>query len=127
MKKNSALFFSLSYAIVCITLFSTSSIAQTSAKKVIISKPTESQIAEGKALIAKSDCLACHKLDIKLVGPSYKDVAKKYPATEANYKILSQKIISGGKGNWGEIPMVAHANVTLTDAKKMVQYILSIK
>jgi cytochrome c len=127
MKKKSLLFSSLSYAIGCLIFSNTPVVGQTSEKKAIISKPTANQIAEGKVLIAKSDCLACHKLDIKLVGPAYKNVAKKYPATEANYKILSQKIISGGKGNWGEMPMVSHPNITLVEAKKMVQYILSLK
>lgn len=82
-------------------------------------------IDAGKALIAKSDCFACHKPDGKLVGPSYIDVAKKYPATEANITLLAGKIIKGGSGNWGQIPMAAHPKVTQVDAKKMVKFILS--
>lgn len=90
-------------------------------------KPSAATIEAGKVLISKSDCLACHKVDVKLLGPSYIDVAKKYPATEANYQLLSKKIIEGGSGVWGTIPMAPHANLAIADAKKMVQYILSLK
>jgi cytochrome c len=64
-------------------------------------KASAADIAAGKDLLAKSDCLACHKLDTKLVGPAYIDVAKKYPANEANYAKLSKKVIDGGSGVWG--------------------------
>ena len=84
-------------------------------------------IEEGKQLISKSDCVACHREDIKILGPSYLDIAKKYPATEANYKLLTKKIIEGGSGNWGTIPMSPHAKLAAADAKKMVQYILAVK
>lgn len=83
-------------------------------------------IEAGKLLISKSDCFACHKPDGKLVGPSYADVAKKYTATDANITLLSGKIIKGGSGTWGQIPMAAHPKVTQVDAKKMVKYILSL-
>lgn len=82
-------------------------------------------IEAGKALIAKSDCFACHKPDGKLVGPSYIEIAKKYAATDANVTLLSGKVIKGGSGNWGQIPMAAHPKVSQPDAKKMVKYILS--
>jgi cytochrome c len=83
-------------------------------------------IETGKLLISKSDCFACHKPDTKLVGPAYADIAKKYKATDANVTLLSGKVIKGGSGNWGQIPMAAHPQVTALDAKKMVKYILSI-
>ena len=82
---------------------------------------------DGKALIAASDCLACHKEKEKQVGPAYADVAKKYENNEKNVKMLAEKIIAGGQGNWGEIPMAAHPNVSQEDAEAMVKYILSIK
>lgn len=82
-------------------------------------------IAAGKALIAKSDCFACHKPDGKLVGPSYTDISKKYSPTDANVTLLAGKIIKGGSGNWGQIPMAAHPKITQLDAKKMVKFILS--
>lgn len=84
-------------------------------------------IEEGKQLVSKSDCLTCHKVDVKIVGPAYNDVAKKYPATEANYDILTKKVIAGGAGNWGQVPMSPHPALASADVKKMVEYILSLK
>lgn len=83
-------------------------------------------IESGKLLISKSDCFACHKPEGKLVGPSYADIAKKYTATDANVAMLAGKVIKGGTGVWGQIPMAAHPKVTQVDAKKMVKYILSL-
>jgi cytochrome c len=84
-------------------------------------------IAAGKGLIAKSDCLTCHKLDVKLVGPAYKDVAAKYPPTEDNYNLLIAKVMNGGSGTWGQVAMAPHPTLAAADVKKMVTYILSIK
>jgi cytochrome c len=89
-------------------------------------KPSASDLVIGKQALTKSDCLACHKVEGTLVGPSYTDVAKKYPATEANYDKLVQKVIAGGAGNWGSVPMSPHPSLAPTDVKKMVQYILSL-
>jgi len=94
---------------------------------VVDKKPSVAELAEGKELLKKSDCLTCHKEDQKVVGPAYKDVAKKYPATQANYEMLSKKVIAGGSGNWGAVPMAPHANLAEADVKKMVEYILSLK
>ena len=80
---------------------------------------------EGLALIKGTDCLSCHQTDQKLVGPSYHDVAAKY--SEADIDMLAQKIIDGGKGNWGEVPMTPHAGLSKDNAKLMVKYILSLK
>jgi cytochrome c len=85
------------------------------------------QTSDGEKLIAKSDCIGCHKLDKKLVGPSYLDIAKKYSSNEKNINYLSGKIIKGGSGVWGAIPMAAHASLTKGDAKSMASYILSLK
>lgn len=82
-------------------------------------------IAEGRRLIEASDCLTCHKDSGKLIGPAYDEVAKKYGEKDAN--VLVQKIIEGGSGNWGEIAMQPHADLSKEDAKKMVAYILSQK
>jgi len=90
-------------------------------------KPSAVTLEEGKQLLAKNDCLSCHKVDVKLVGPAYKDVAKKYPASAANYDLLSKKVIAGGSGVWGEVPMAPHPSVPPADVKKMIQYILSLK
>jgi cytochrome c len=82
---------------------------------------------DGKALIAASDCLTCHQEAAKVIGPAYVDVAKKYPNTPANVKMLAGKIIAGGTGVWGQIPMTAHPAVSQEDAEAMVSYILSLK
>jgi cytochrome c len=81
----------------------------------------------GKALIEASDCRTCHQDAQKVIGPAYQDVAAKYPNTPENVKMLAGKIIAGGKGNWGEIPMTPHPNVSQADAEAMVTYILSLK
>lgn len=81
--------------------------------------------AEGLALIKGADCLGCHKDDAKLVGPSYQEIAAKY--TEADIDKLADKIIAGGAGNWGQVPMTPHTGMSKENAKKMVEYILSLK
>jgi cytochrome c len=82
---------------------------------------------DGKALIAGSDCRTCHKDDSKLIGPAYQDVAKKYENNAKNVKMLAEKVLQGGQGNWGEIPMAGHPNLSVEDASAMVEYILSMK
>ena len=89
--------------------------------------PAGADVTKGKNLIAKSDCLACHQDKAKLVGPAYVDVANKYEATDANIAKLADKIIKGGAGAWGQIPMSPHPGVSQGDAKEMVKYILSLK
>lgn len=86
---------------------------------------TKTPEEEGKELIAGSDCLTCHKEDAKLIGPAYQDVAAKY--TEADIDMLADKIVNGGSGVWGDVPMAAHAGMDKENAKKMVKYILSLK
>ncbi len=82
---------------------------------------------KGIELIAKSDCLTCHKVSEKLTGPAYKDVAAKYANTEENVNLLASKIMKGGTGVWGAIPMTPHATLSEADAKQMVKYILLLK
>ena len=82
--------------------------------------------SKGKELIAQSDCLTCHKEQEKLIGPSYAEVAAKYEETEANITLLAGKIISGGQGVWGQVPMTPHPNVSEEQAEDMVKYILSL-
>lgn len=71
--------------------------------------------------------MSCHKLNIKFIGPSLSDIAAKYPAGEPNYNLLIKKIINGGRGVWGEVPMSHHPGLAQADVKKMVQYIHGIK
>ncbi|MBB6611877.1 cytochrome c class I [Pontibacter sp. Tf4] len=78
------------------------------------------------ALMAKSDCLACHKVEQKVVGPSYNDVAAKYEFNDKNVDYLAEKIIKGGSGVWGEIPMPPHADMKKEDAQNIARYVLSL-
>lgn len=80
-----------------------------------------------QALLNKNGCMACHAVDKKLVGPSYKDVANKYRGQSDAADNLAKKIRAGGSGVWGPIPMPAHPHVSETDAKKLAQWVLSIK
>jgi cytochrome c len=83
---------------------------------------------KGLDLIAKSDCLTCHKVDEKLTGPSYRDVANKYASfSDTIVTHLAGKIINGGKGVWGEVYMTPHAGLSQADAEAMVKYILLLK
>ncbi|MGV3505314.1 MAG: c-type cytochrome [Adhaeribacter sp.] len=81
---------------------------------------------KGKALMDKSDCNACHSVDNKIVGPSFKEIAKKYKGDKTAVTKLSDKIIKGGAGAWGEIPMAPHPQISTADAGEMVKYILSL-
>lgn len=89
--------------------------------------PPATAMPEGAGLIAKSDCNTCHTAESKIVGPSWKDIAAKYPANEANIAKLSDAIIKGGSGVWGAVPMPAHASLAKGDVDKMVSYILTGK
>lgn len=82
---------------------------------------------KGVELIAKSDCLTCHKTDTKIIGPAYKDVAAKYENTEANVNMLASKILKGGTGVWGQIPMTPHAALSEADAKALAKYVLLLR
>jgi cytochrome c len=84
------------------------------------------QIAEGEALVKASDCKTCHHPTNKIIGPAHIEVAKKYEFTEANVKLLADKILKGGQGVWGEIPMTAHVDLTQVNAEKMARYVLSL-
>lgn len=84
---------------------------------------------EDKALdlIGKSGCTTCHKINEKLTGPAYTDVAKKYENTPANVEMLVNKVIKGGAGNWGEVQMIPHPDLPKQDIETMVKYILSLR
>lgn len=80
----------------------------------------------GKSLIAKSDCSACHQLDAKSVGPSFKEVAKRFGGKKGEVERIANKIISGGGGVWGEHAMSAHPQISKADASEIVNYILGL-
>ena len=78
-------------------------------------------------LIATKNCApTCHMIDKKVIGPAYIDVSKKYESTPENIDMLVQKVIKGGSGVWGDVPMTAN-NITPEEAKEIVTYILSLK
>lgn len=95
--------------------------------KPAVTAQTTVDTKKGETLISKSDCFACHKVNEKLLGPSYKDVANKYANSKANIDYLVKKIKAGGSGVWGAIPMSPHPALSDDDAEAMVQYILSLK
>ena len=75
----------------------------------------------------KKNCMACHAVDKKLVGPSYKDVAAKYAGQKDAATALVQKVLKGGSGAWGPVPMPANPTVTEAEAKQLVAWVLSQK
>lgn len=78
----------------------------------------------GLALVGSSDCLTCHKVSEPLVGPPYVDVAKRYAGQAGIEDSLANKIVHGGSGNWGQVPMTPHPNLSHDSAVAMVKYIL---
>lgn len=90
---------------------------------------TQADYDKGLQLIAGSDCLTCHQINQKSPGggPPYFEVANKYEPTEANIKMLAGKIITGGQGVWGSIPMTPHDGLPEEDAKTMVKYVMTLK
>ncbi|MCD6665647.1 c-type cytochrome [Hydrogenophaga bisanensis] len=80
-----------------------------------------------EALAKSKNCMACHAVDKKLVGPSYKDVAKKYAGDAKAADMLAAKIQKGGSGVWGAIPMPANPQVNDADAKKLAAWVLGQK
>lgn len=79
------------------------------------------------ALATSKNCMACHAIDKKVVGPAYKDVAAKYKGDKTAVDKLAAKVIKGGSGVWGPMPMPPNAQVNEADAKKLVTWILTQK
>ena len=126
MKKTIVLFSFIAFIASCSNNSNTSGKSSDSTSATA-SKPEDPEVEKGLNLIAKSDCLTCHQVEVKTTGPAYMDVAAKYPNNEAVIDSLSEKIIKGGSGNWGTVPMIAHPSVSKDDAKAMVKYVLSLK
>ena len=78
-------------------------------------------------LAQKKNCMACHAIDKKVLGPAYKDVAAKYAGQKDAVDKLATKVIKGGTGAWGNIPMPANPQVTEAEAKQLVGWILTLK
>ena len=90
----------------------------------VLAAPVVAQADE--ALLKKHNCVACHQIDKKVVGPAYKDVAKKYKGQKDVAVKLAEKVKKGGQGAWGSVPMPPNPAVPDADIKKMVAYILSL-
>ncbi|MFA9273237.1 MAG: c-type cytochrome [Candidatus Aquirickettsiella gammari] len=101
-------------------------------KTTLLFAATLTLLASGSAManadLAKSkNCMACHSVDKKIVGPGFKDVAKKYAGDNTAEAKLVTKILKGGSGAWGAIPMPANAQVSEAEAKTLTQWIMSLK
>jgi len=91
--------------------------------------PEFSRAAEpaGEALFEKNDCKTCHAIDHKLVGPSYEDVAKKFAGQPNAEATLIAAVKNGHVGTWGQVPMPPHPNMSDSEIKTIVDWILSLK
>ena len=79
------------------------------------------------ALAASKNCMSCHAVERKVLGPSFKDVALRYKDDKDAAAMLASKIMKGGKGVWGPVPMPANNQVSEADARKLAGWILSTK
>ncbi len=129
-------------AVLAITVFACNNPSSTEVKPVTVEDvPTveapEAEVSaavasnpdyiKGLALVQKSDCLGCHKVNETSIGPSYADIAGKYESSKANIALLAGKIMQGGQGVWGQTPMAPHPGLSNDDAEQMVKYILLLK
>lgn len=101
-------------------------------KRVLLAAVALSALASNAAfanadLAKEKNCLACHAVDAKLVGPGYKEVAAKYKGDKTAEGKLVQKILKGGSGVWGPIPMPANPQVSEAEAHTLAKWILSLK
>lgn len=83
-------------------------------------------VSASEALLKKYNCTACHAIDKKLIGPAYKEVAKKYKGDKKAAEMLVQKVKKGGQGTWGPVPMPPNPAVPDADLKAMVDFILGL-
>jgi cytochrome c len=125
MKKNWVL------ASIVIALFSCNSNGDkktnsTDEKQTDLSQNPDYQ--KGLALEVKQNCKTCHTIDARVTGPSFREIANKYAdAPDTIVSHLANKIIAGGSGVWGEIPMLPHPEISKPDAEAIVKYILLLK
>ncbi len=101
--------------------------SKNSSSEVSENVTSEESIPEGLQLIQGNDCQACHHKKNTLIGPSYSAIAKKYEEDEATLALLSSKVIKGGTGVWGDVPMTAHPTLSEEEARKMIRYILTVE
>src|SRR5438876_1210845 len=127
MKKAFIIFCCISLAVACGSPDSSSTEKKDSATAPA---PVPAASEKGLELIGASDCTTCHRLEKasagSAIGPAYSEVAAKYaPAADSTVERLVDKIIKGGQGVWGQVPMTPHPALAKTDVKEMVNYILS--
>ena len=79
------------------------------------------------ALATSKNCMSCHAVDRKILGPAFKEVAAKYKDNKGAADMLATKIMKGGSGVWGAVPMPANNQVSEADAKKLAAWVLSTK
>lgn len=84
-------------------------------------------INAGGKLIAVNDCLNCHQIDRKSIGPSYRQIAEKYNLNQGNIENLATAVIKGSKGLWGNAAMTPHPRLSYEEAEAMCRYILSLR
>ena len=101
--------------------------AMLSSVTIVLAATASTSVFANPELATKKNCMACHAVDKKLVGPAYKDVAEKYAGQKDAVDKLAQKILKGGSGVWGAIPMPANPQVSDAEAKQLVQWVLSLK
>ena len=80
-----------------------------------------------QALAQSKNCMACHSVDKKVVGPAFKDIAKKFGSQAGAADMLAQKIMKGSSGVWGPVPMPANTQVSEAEAKTLANWVLSLK
>lgn len=80
-----------------------------------------------EALAKSKNCMACHAVDKKVVGPAYKDVAKKFADDKGAVDMLANAIMKGSKGVWGPVPMPANPQVSAAEAKELATWVMSLK
>ena len=93
------------------------------ASTLIVAAPAMADEALAKA----NNCMACHAVDKKLVGPAYKDVAKKFASQKDAVDMLAGKIMNGSQGTWGPVPMPANKQVNAAEAKQLATWVMSLK
>ncbi|HTQ65971.1 MAG TPA: c-type cytochrome [Puia sp.] len=132
MKKTIIILFCSSLAVACGNSSDNSSAAKKDSSATTNTSVSSAENEKGLELIGSSDCTTCHRLHTEdagsVIGPAYSQVAAKYaPAADSTVNRLVKKIITGGTGVWGQVPMTGHPLLPEADVREMVKYILSLK
>ena len=96
-------------------------------KPAVADITTNPDYQKGIEIVAGSDCKTCHMIEEKNIGPAWRDVANKYADSANAVAYLSHKIINGGSGVWGQVPMAAHPTMSQEDAEALAKYVLLLK